>query len=129
MQVIGKQPNNEWNLGSGICVPSRGILVSELECNNVWMYCPIPIAFGPSGTCKTTALESALALLGANKSRNYSIVTREKIFHLCCESSGIPVGVDDPHSKTDIGKLLVELYNGKKVQQWEEENINPIVLL
>ena len=26
----------------------------------------------------------------------------------------IPVGVDDPHSKTDIHKLLVDLYNGKR---------------
>lgn len=77
-------------------------------------YCPIPIAFGPSGTCKTTALESALSLLGAHKTRIYSKVTREKIFEMCCENAGIPLGVDDPHSKSDISKLLVELYNGKK---------------
>ena len=25
-----------------------------------------------------------------------------------------PLGVDDPHSKSDIDKLLVDLYNGKK---------------
>lgn len=33
---------------------------------------------------------------------------------LVCKSGGIPVGVDDPHSKTDINKLLVDLYTGKR---------------
>lgn len=77
-------------------------------------YCPIPLAFGESGTGKTTALECAMSLLGAQESRMYSKITREKIFDLCCNSAGIPLGVDDPHSKTDINKLLVDLYNGKK---------------
>ena len=76
-------------------------------------YCPIPVAFGESGTGKTTALESAMSLLGA-QSRVYCKVTREKIYDMCCKSGGIPVGVDDPHSKTDINKLLVDLYNGKR---------------
>ncbi len=76
-------------------------------------YCPIPLAFGVSGTGKTTALECALSLFGARDSRLYSKVTRAKMFDLCCDS-GIPLGVDDPHSKGDINKLLVELYNGKK---------------
>ena len=76
-------------------------------------YCPVPLAFGESGTGKTTALESAMSLLGAQE-RVYSKVTREKIFDLCCDCGGIPVGVDDPHNKSDINKLLVELYNGKK---------------
>ena len=44
----------------------------------------------------------------------YSKVTRAKIFDLCCECAGIPLGVDIPHSKCDIDKLLVDLYNGKK---------------
>ena len=76
-------------------------------------YCPIPLAFGESGTGKTTALESVMSLLGARESRVYSKVTREKIFDMCCESAGIPLGVDDPHSRADINKLLVDLYNGK----------------
>lgn len=76
-------------------------------------YCPILLAFGESGTGKTTALESAISMLGAIESV-YGKVTREKILDLCCVSGGIPVGVDDPHSKTDINKLLVDLYNGKK---------------
>ena len=76
--------------------------------------CPIPLAFGPSGTGKTTALESGMAILGAHNTRLYSKVTREKIFEMCCESSGLPIAVDDPHSRNDISKLLVNLYNGKK---------------
>ena len=77
-------------------------------------FCPVPLAYGPSGTGKTTALESGLALLGAQDTRVYSKVTREKIFDMCCDSSGLPLAVDDPHSKSDISKLLVDLYNGKK---------------
>ncbi len=73
-------------------------------------YCPIPLAFGRSGTGKTTALECAMSLLRAQE-RVYSKV---KIFDLCCVCGGIPAAIDDPHSKTDINKLLVELYNGKK---------------
>ena len=77
-------------------------------------YCPIPLAFGESGTGKTTALESALSLLGAQETRIFSKVTREKIYDMCCDCGGLPLGVDDPHSRTDINKLLVDLYNGKK---------------
>ena len=73
-------------------------------------YCPIP---GPSGTGKT-ALECGMSLIGAQNSRLYSKVTREKIYELCVESSGLPLAVDDPYSKSDISKLLVDLYNGKK---------------
>lgn len=76
-------------------------------------YCPIPLAVGESGTGKSTALESAFSVLGACKSRMYSKVTREKIFSMCC-NNGVPLGVDDPHSQSDISKLLVELYNGYK---------------
>lgn len=77
-------------------------------------YCPIPLACGESGTGKTTILEAALSLMGARETRVYSKATREKIFDMCCECAGIPLGVDDPHSKADINKLLVDLYNGKK---------------
>ena len=77
-------------------------------------FCPIPLAFGISGTGKTTALECALSLFGARESRLYSKITLAKMFDLCCECPGIPIGIDDPHSKNDINKLLVDLYNGKK---------------
>ena len=77
-------------------------------------YCHVPLAFGSSGVGKTTALESVMALLGTCESRFYSKVTREKIFDMCCDSPGIPLTVYDSHSKSDINKLLVELYNGKK---------------
>ena len=45
-------------------------------------YCPIPLAFGVSGTGKSTALECVLSLFGAWDSRLYSKVTRAKIFDL-----------------------------------------------
>ena len=47
-----------------------------------------------------------------------------KHFNLCCDA-GIPVGVDDPHSKGDINKLLIDLYNeGKGAIQWEEVSVH-----
>lgn len=95
-------------IGSAAFVLHYQNLIEQLR------YCPIPLAFGVSGTGKTTALECALSLFGARDSRLYSKVTRAKKFDLCCECSGIPLGVDDPHSKSDINKLLVDLYNGKK---------------
>ena len=45
-------------------------------------YCPIPLAFGVSGTGKSTALECALGLFGARDSRLYNKVTLAKIFDL-----------------------------------------------
>ncbi len=97
-----------------LLIGATGLVLHYQDFISKLRYCPIPVAFGPSGTCKTTVLESALSLLGAHKSRVYSKVTREKIFDMCCDVAGIPLGVDDPHSKADISKLLVELYNGKK---------------
>ena len=76
-------------------------------------FCPIPLAFGPSGTGKTTALLCGLSLLGAHDVRFYSKMTKEKILQLCGTSS-IPLGVDDPQSKGDISRLLIDLYNGTK---------------
>ena len=95
-------------IGSAAFVLHYQELIEQLR------YCPIPLAFGVSGTGKTTALECALSLFGARDSRLCSKVTRAKIFYLCCECAGIPLGVVDPHSKSDIDKLLVDLYNGKK---------------
>ena len=75
-------------IGSAVFVLHYQELIEQLR------YCPIPLAFGVSGTGKTTALECVLSLFGARDSRLYSKVTRAKIFDLCCECAGIPLGVD-----------------------------------
>ena len=46
-------------------------------------YCEIPLAVGPSGTGKTTALHSTFKL------QVYSKVTCEKIFSMCCSNDKI----------------------------------------
>ena len=76
-------------------------------------FCPIPLAFGESGTGKTTALLCGLSLLGIQDNRFYSKVTKEKILQLLCDS-GVPLGVDDPQSRSDINRLLIDLFNGAK---------------
>ena len=43
----------------------------------------------------------------------YSKLTKENILQLCA-SSGIPLGVNDPQSRNDIGRLNIDLYNGAK---------------
>lgn len=60
-------------------------------------FCPVPLAFGPSGTGKTTSLLCALSLFGGTANRFYSMVTKEKIIDLGC-TCGVPFGVDDPQS-------------------------------
>lgn len=75
---------------------------------------PIPIAFGSSGTAKSTALKVALGILGIISNRFYCSITKEKIIDLCC-SSGVHLGVDDPQSKGDISNLMIPLYNGAGV--------------
>ena len=79
----------------------------------VLRYCPIPLSFGASGTGKTTALLSGLSLFGAHDTRFYSKLSKEKILALC-SSSGIPLAVDDPQSKSEISRLLIDLFNGAK---------------
>ena len=75
--------------------------------------CPVPLAFGESGTGKTTVILCGLSLLGAHDSRFYGKLTIEKILDLC-SSSCIPLGVDDPQSKNDISRLLIDLFNGAR---------------
>ena len=58
----------------------------------------VPLAFGPSGTGKTTLFLCALSLFGGTANRSYSMVTKEKIIDLC-RTYGVPLGVDDPQSK------------------------------
>ena len=59
--------------------------------------CPIPLVFGASGTGKTTALQCALSLYGAQDMHFYSNITAENILQICA-NTGIHVGVDDPQS-------------------------------
>ena len=72
-------------------------------------YYPIPLVFGNLGTGKTTALLCALALYGARPF--YSKITKEKVIQIC-SNTGIPIGVDDPQSKSEISRLTIDLYEG-----------------
>ena len=62
---------------------------------------------------KTTALNVALSLLGANGCQLFSKITKQKILQLCCQGT-LPVVVDDPESQNDINRLIIDLYNGAK---------------
>lgn len=95
--------------------PNSGIMVLHYQLMQKRVsFCPIPLAFGSSGTGKTTALRCALGMMGIVSKRLYCSITKEKIVDLCC-SSGIPLGVDDPQSKGDISNLIIKLYNGAGV--------------
>ena len=77
-----------------------------------FLFCPVPLAFGrSSGTGKTTAMRCGLALLGVHPSRLFSRATYEKYSNLCA-TSYLPLGVDDPKSKSTISDLTVSLFNG-----------------
>ena len=75
--------------------------------------CPITIAYGASGSGKTTALHCGLGLLGADELRFFRELTPAKVSQLCSITS-IPLGVDDPDSKNSFSKLIMDLYNGAK---------------
>ena len=77
-----------------------------------YMNCPVPIAFGVSGTGKTTALRCGLALVGGSN-RFFSRGTKEKYLDLCCNGT-IPIGIDDPSFQKDIDVLCLDLFNGAK---------------
>ena len=63
--------------------------------------CPIPLAFGPSGTGKTTAVHCALSIVGAHPNRFVS-----------SSKSSVPIGVDNPSFQTIIDSLCIDLFNG-----------------
>ena len=75
--------------------------------------CPVPLAYGESGSGKTTALHCGLGLLGADDMRFFRELTPAKVFELC-SISNIPLGVDDPDSKSGFSKVIMDLYNGAK---------------
>ena len=76
-------------------------------------HCHVPLLFGKSQTGKTTALVSALAMLGCHRNTLYSRGTKEAYLSKCC-SSVFPIGCDDPQSQATTGQLIVELFNGAK---------------
>ena len=79
-----------------------------------FLFCPVPIAYGKTpGTGKTTALCIGLSPLGVYPSRFVSKATYEKYSDLCC-SSYLPLGIDDPKSKSAISDLVISLFNGAK---------------
>jgi len=78
-----------------------------------FLNCPVPIAFGPSGTGKTTALRCGLATVGSYPNRLFCKGTKEKYLELCCQSS-IPLGIDDPSFQKEIESLCIDLFNGAK---------------
>ena len=94
-------------MASAVFVLHYQLMLSKLKS------CPVPLLFGNSGTGKTTALLCGLALYGAHDTRFYSKVTKEKVLQLCASSS-LPVAVDDPESKSQMSRLIIDLYNGAR---------------
>lgn len=78
-----------------------------------FLFCPIPLAFGQSGTGKTTALRAGLTIVGAYPERFYSKASLAKYCELSSNST-LPYGIDDPKSRTALGDLTVALFNGAK---------------
>ena len=75
--------------------------------------CPVPLAFGSSGTGKTLALRCALALFGAHNQHMYQHCTLQ-YYTSCCSESLIPFGIDDPSHSKELGELLLSVFNGTK---------------
>ena len=101
------------NFFPGVLVVSAcGVALHYETVLSKFLSCPVPIAFGPSGTGKTTALRSGLALVGSSN-RLFSRGTKEKYLELCSESS-FPIGIDDPSFQKDVDALCVDLFNGVK---------------
>ena len=87
--------------------------------------CPIPLAYGSSGTGKTTAVHCGLGLLGADDVRFFRKVTAAKVAHLCSVSS-LPLVVDDPDTKSGFSSVLIDLYNGGKQATVGKGEMKPI---
>jgi hypothetical protein len=78
------------------------------------LFCPVPLAYGESsGTGKTTSLIIGLSPVCSYPSRFVSQSTYQKYADLC-SSSYLPLGIDDPKSKTVISDLVIALFNGAK---------------
>lgn len=75
--------------------------------------CPVTLAYGSSGTGKTTAVCCGLGLFGADEFRFFHQVSPAKAFELCSTTS-IPLGYDDPDTKHGFSSLIIDLYHGMK---------------
>ena len=78
-----------------------------------FLFCPVPLLYGDSGTGKTTALRCALSLMGISEQRFYSRGTTQKYVELCCDGI-LPLAIDDPYSVNAISELTIALFNGAK---------------
>jgi len=93
--------------------------IAKLKC------CPVPFAYGNSGTGKTTAVHCGLGLLGADNIRFFRHITPAKVAQLCSISS-IPLVVDDPDTKSGFSCMVMDLYNGAKTGTISKGEIQPI---
>ena len=73
--------------------------------------CPVVVAYGDLGTGKTTSLKAGLAVFGRCRR---AIVRRTTAAYIRdrCSLSTVPFGIDDPSVPREVGKMLVDLYNG-----------------
>ena len=86
--------------------------------------CPVPIAHGPSGTGKTTALHCGLGLLGADDLRFFRQLSSSKALQLCAVTN-LPLGLDDPDTKSNFCNLVMDLYNGARKGTMSSGEIKP----
>lgn len=77
-----------------------------------FMFCPVRIVCGQSGTGKTTALRCGLAICGSHPARFYSKASLKR-YDLCSDSH-LPLGIDDPRSRAAVSDLTMALFNGAK---------------
>ena len=80
---------------------------------SIKQFCPVPLAFGASGTGKTLALRCSLALFGAHNQHMFQHCTLKYYSSRCAECS-IPFGIDDPTHSNELGELLLSVSNGTK---------------
>lgn len=98
--------------------------ITNLKC------CPVPLAYGSSGTGKTTAVHCGLGLLGADDIRFFRKITPAKVSQLCSVSS-IPLVVDDPDTKSGFSAMVMDLYNGARtgtISKGETQPISTVVI-
>jgi hypothetical protein len=75
--------------------------------------CPVAVAYGPSGTAKTTGLFAALSIIGAHEHNFYSRGTKESYVSILSKQT-VPIGLDDPQSSKNVSELLMDLFGGAK---------------